>query len=58
MVKSSRLDGMCVYTIVFTRPMRCASQAAARCENADSTRPAAKSTATCAADAPKRSAKK
>src|SRR6185503_252554 len=49
---SSRLDGRCVHTIVFNRPIRRASQAATTCDNAFNTRAAKNSSARVASDVP------
>jgi hypothetical protein len=49
---------MCVNTIVFTRPMRFASQAAPTCEAALAARAAKKRTATAPSETPNRSKKK
>jgi hypothetical protein len=57
-VSSSRLDGMCVNTMVFTSPMRRASQAAARCEPALAMRAMKNNTPISLAPTPKRSWKK
>src|SRR5919108_3748325 len=52
---SSMLDGKCVNTIVLTRPMRRAIQAAARCDTTLSTRAAKNSHANCTSVMPYRS---
>src|SRR6267378_4258396 len=51
MVKVRRLEGVCVNTMVFTRPMRAASQAAPKCENAFMMRAPTKSMPIAASDA-------
>ncbi|TPW01378.1 MAG: hypothetical protein FD124_3724, partial [Alphaproteobacteria bacterium] len=56
-VSSNRLDGMWVNTMVFTSPMRAASQAAPRCDTAFISRAPKNSRPITLAETPKRSKK-